>query len=597
MPPGDVTINGGKTVTVVGEGAAPNQTFEFELAYANSSGVAQTLPAGVTVNGGTTTPLKAAVNSTGAGSYDFGFTAAGFQAGSTHYFTLKETAGGTGPNWQNSTVEYLLEVTIPATGGAGSISRYKTRSGTPLPAWSSVGWTTGAPPGGKMSFTNIYTTPGGLIIKKLVDKGGSTSQSFSFTVYDSANNPVNLTLHGITVSPPTGTGYNLAGGVVTMMSGGTVTISNLPVGTYYVTEGASNYTAKWQIEGGTGGDGVKSGNMPISSTSNPIVTFTNTPKPTQWAPEALKKTVGKNMTADQFTFELWEANISGTREGPAYLQTKKNILGGAGVMTSGITFDPITLDTAKVYYFLLSETASTEAGWIMDKTEYLYRVTVSDNNGQLTTALVPVDFSSDKDTPSAFAGWKTYAGAVKPEFENEWSRYGFEFIKTDRNDNPLGGVEFELYACKYAGTAEAGGHTHSAVADGSAGCCWELLDTQESGPTGKVSFGELDPGQYILAETKTQPGFMLPMGQWLISIDIDGEITIEARGDIAPPAFKTGDGGTYTLPNYPNFDMPLTGGLTSMLLSVTGVIIIGLVSLKLFLLYRKRRQSNTGMAG
>ena len=826
-----ITINGTKNVTGA---SAPSSTFGWTLTELNSASATDVKSGGVTRT----------TSRTDAGSFSFP-EITGLEAGKTYYYSVAETTGGSGGSgsWSNDTTARIVTVTVTSGTSPTATANYTTGSST---------------------FTNTYTAPGGgLTIKKIVDNGGSASTRFSFTVYNSSNQAVNLTQGSISVSPSSDT-YDLENGVVTMTGGGTVTITNLPAGTYYVTEAATNYTTKWEIAGGASGSTNTSGNMAVSGTSSPTVTFTNTPKQTNWTPGAVKNTTGKNMSADQFSFELWEAESDGTKKGGTYLQRKTNTVGN--VMSNVINFDSISLTTTETKYYLLIETGSTQTGWTLDTTQYLFKVEPTDVNGQLTVTSSAVTFGKRTGSTGAFTDWKTFNGAVQPEFNNtftpnstswtpgatktsqkkdmvdhqfgfelynsnvsgtedslretvyntagsvsnlsfttinytaageyyyllkeivsndlpywiydttqylikvnvindngdlkvnsvtyssrtgntgsftgstnfnatkpafvnlysppktnefipitvrkdirgkssstdsfdfiltemeknpdnsftvkaggltqrrtidlsvspthsfavtdlepgtyyyritedsgspipgwvyddseyivtivvthdpstdkfsyvvtcpegfneleqivftnDYTNYNFEFMKVDRDENPLGGVEFELYDCKYADSPAP--HTHSPQASGEPGCCWELHDTQISGLDGMVRFTDLPPGNYMLVETKTQPGYQLPMGQWMISIDADGNITVEARGDETPPAFKVGTTtGVYMLPNYPSFDMPMTGGLTALLLSITGIILMGLVSIKLFLVYRGRRKRKSGMA-
>lgn len=171
---------------------------------------------------------------------------------------------------------------------------------------------------------------------------------------------------------------------------------------------------------------------------------------------------------------------------------------------------------------------------------------------------------------------------VEPEdggitFENKYNDTApFRFTKTGKNGAALPNVHFALYPCKLAGEA---GHTHSTLANNAAGCCWDIENpfrTAISDADGLVDFDGLPNGDYILVETRTQAGYMLPQGQWLIHVDTKAspKLTITARGDTLPPAFKIED-GQYSLPNHPQIILPKSGGGTVLLATALGAALLG----------------------
>ncbi len=173
-------------------------------------------------------------------------------------------------------------------------------------------------------------------------------------------------------------------------------------------------------------------------------------------------------------------------------------------------------------------------------------------------------------------------GASDPEdgcivFTNKYiGTVPFEFTKTDKNGAPLSGVSFALYTCT---KATVQGHVHSTTATNDPGCCWNVASpfrTATSTAAGLVSFGDLVSGDYMLVETKTKAGYQLPVGQWLIHVDVKAnpKLTITARGANMPPAFKLVS-GKYSLPNYPSMTLPKTGRATGLWVTVIGVMLIG----------------------
>jgi pilin isopeptide linkage protein len=118
------------------------------------------------------------------------------------------------------------------------------------------------------------------------------------------------------------------------------------------------------------------------------------------------------MAAGQFSFELYRSNAAGAQL--QLLQTKFNFSAGA---SSPVNFDRLRFTAAGDYYYLLKETASNEAGWTMDDTEYLIKVTVAGSSSSLTVA--SVTYSARHGGAGTFTSSQNYGnGANKPAFRN-----------------------------------------------------------------------------------------------------------------------------------------------------------------------------------
>lgn len=153
----------------------------------------------------------------------------------------------------------------------------------------------------------------------------------------------------------------------------------------------------------------------------------------------------------------------------------------------------------------------------------------------------------------------------------------FSFIKENENKAALSDVNFALYKGK-AGKVLTAENTDPLHAD----TYWDMdtpVGTAISAPDGKVEFSQLSSGSYLLMETKTQIGYQLPTGQWVIEVNQGtNTITIKAHGDPLPPAFYTTGSGTemvYHLPNYKQFVMPKAGKAAALLNTVLGLAILG----------------------
>ena len=125
-----------------------------------------------------------------------------------------------------------------------------------------------------------------------------------------------------------------------------------------------------------------------------------------------------------------------------------------------------------------------------------------------------------------------------------------EFIKENEKKEPLSGVEFKLYGGKAGEELKIGTNDNPNVAN----TYWDMgtvLQTKTSATTtGTVEFAALKTGNYLLVETKTVDGYLVPTGQWILTVDsINNKWTVQGRGDPLPPAFYS-EGGKQRLPNY-----------------------------------------------
>ncbi len=159
----------------------------------------------------------------------------------------------------------------------------------------------------------------------------------------------------------------------------------------------------------------------------------------------------------------------------------------------------------------------------------------------------------------------------------------FSFTKVDAtSDAPLAGASFELYACRDASHTHAADHSETAT--GEAGCCWDMEEPfakATSAADGIVDLGELAAGEYMLVETAAPDGYQLPYGQWVVGCDAAARsISIAARGDPAPPAFKRDAGtGAYSLLNYRAMVLPLAGaGFTADTLTLAAAVLLTFVA-------------------
>jgi len=156
--------------------------------------------------------------------------------------------------------------------------------------------------------------------------------------------------------------------------------------------------------------------------------------------------------------------------------------------------------------------------------------------------------------------------------DSESTDVDFNFTKTDETGEPLSGVQFCLTPCTSVGTVLSDAETtiRTSQADGS------------------VSFTGLSKGTYLLEETKTRSGYLLPAGQWILTVDAKAEkpLVITALG--SPMAFADHDDG-YTLVNYKTTKLPFAGGLTLVVFIVGGIVLVGAGIIVLNTLRSKKR--------
>lgn len=171
--------------------------------------------------------------------------------------------------------------------------------------------------------------------------------------------------------------------------------------------------------------------------------------------------------------------------------------------------------------------------------------------------------------------------------------YPVSFTKVDKDTKaPLKEVEFKLYTCSNTQPD----HTHSELAgeDSIKAGCWKPIQTEGqdreyiSDSNGKVDLGILETGEYMLQETKTVSGYVLPKGQWLMTVADKGTVSFQRKGDDTTPDFEQKD-GSWILPNTKKVTEPLpeTGGSGTGMLYLSAMLILALTGSSF--LYRKNK--------
>ncbi len=169
----------------------------------------------------------------------------------------------------------------------------------------------------------------------------------------------------------------------------------------------------------------------------------------------------------------------------------------------------------------------------------------------------------------------------------------FTFTKIGDGDAALAGATFELYKC--GNSAHTSAADHSELATNDTDCCWKVdaaYATATSGDDGVVSFTGLYSGQYMMVETASPEGYRRPYGQWMLDVDaVGGAVSVTARGEMLPPAFKVGADGAYSLPNYRNWTMPLAGAGGAVVLTAGGAALV--TAAVVAMLFSRRRNERS----
>jgi uncharacterized repeat protein (TIGR02543 family) len=178
----------------------------------------------------------------------------------------------------------------------------------------------------------------------------------------------------------------------------------------------------------------------------------------------------------------------------------------------------------------------------------------------------------------------------------------FIFTKVKASDlSPLPGAKFSLFACNNANHKTPRDHSaYDPDTVDTNSSCWEEAGSAESAGNGKVDFGNIKGGFYLLRETSAPNGYERPHGLWII--DVDDKATqpissITAAGSPVPPAFIADkDNTNLRLPNYKKTVLPLTGAIPRDLtiLMIGGVLLFALAWL-IFAIGSRRRKADTDM--
>lgn len=317
----------------------------------------------------------------------------------------------------------------------------------------------------------------------------------------------------------------------------------------------------------------------------------------------------------------WKKRSASTKivKAQLMLSSHSDIVYGSKTVTQQDLVAGNTITIPITYYYLTREHDNVQDDdreiTNEEKLEVTYTI-VQDAQGGLCLRFnklknAPDDENQGGDSSGIPAGALAYIDDTQFNIEltlwvresNAPSTMNFEFIKTNAGENPLEGVEFQLFTCSHQHTDDCGGlnnpdycnHVHSALVNQAADCCWNAgnpLQTAVSQSDGKVLFESLEEGDYMLVETKALPLYQLPQGQWMIHVNpVDDTVSFTAKGE-KPPAFKTdtiNGKKVISLPNYYIITLPQSGSMYKVLFIVAGVAVFGIAVIYLVNSRRKKQ--------
>ncbi|MCL2883028.1 MAG: hypothetical protein FWF30_00980, partial [Coriobacteriia bacterium] len=412
---------------------------------------------------------------------------------SSYTYTIKEDTP-LPSGWTSNGDVYQAVVTFVADpeseGGYDTVVTYKY--------WDGSAWVPFSDPADLPTFTNTYkTTPTSWTPKatKTTDGRDMTDGQFSFALYNSDEEGDQGTLVGTATNSGTGTS-----GQVTFED----QIYDSPGTFYYLMVETSAGVNGWKTDTAQhlikvtvtdNGDGTLTATpmllgdtdwVPYSGPADITFANTYTTTDTSWTPMATKTATGRDMTAGQFAFTIYNSDDQGHQ-----LDAIETATNAPGARNSAVDFTALGYNQPGTSYYLIEETSPGGAGWTADSTSYWVKVDVTDNGlGALVATATYWDGSA----------WATYSPAAVT-FNNTYTTTKTSWTPeatktTSGRDMADGQFSFALYSSDAAGTQGAEVETGTNTRDG------------DSSP---VTFDPLtydSPGTnyYLMVETSTDGG-------------------------------------------------------------------------------------------
>ena len=119
---------------------------------------------------------------------------------------------------------------------------------------------------------------------------------------------------------------------------------------------------------------------------------------------------------------------------------------------------------------------------------------------------------------------------------------------------------------------------------------WNPIDSSAtivtSNADGMVNFNALEPGYYILKETKAADGYHLPDTGWKLAVGHSGIPTLKDDED---NVVELNSDNNYVITNKVTTIIPLTGGIGTDIFYVAGVLLV--ISSAIAMMYQRKRRA------
>ena len=437
----------------------------------------------------------------------------GFEKAGTYVLTVKEKAGSdAGMEYSNAS----YDVTVVVKNGEKSLEIESVKAGeTVLQKNAEGAYDLPNESGKDASFVN-RVKKGSLAITKTVDAPEGTEMKtgkYTFKVtkdgkeYDKDGNQAD-------------------GAVIEVKAGETVTVSNLPIGSYKVTEKdaeKAGYTWTVKVEGENG----NSKEVAIIDKETKSVEFVNT-YTKHGAAEivAIKRINGNPPAESEFTFKLYKDSIK--EENRMETQTRT----GAGK----VQFGTQTYTEAGTYVYKVKEEAGNVKGYEYDESVYTVTVVVTNVDNKLESTVTYVKDGTSDVTTDAGAAEAEESGLEAAIFTNTYkpAKTTAVFTAEKKVEGPTIADDtftFELYKDEVEGTA---------------------LDTKTITGKGTVDFAEQtyeEAGTYtykIVEKAGTTPGYTYDASVYTVIVEVEdsgGELM--SRVTYVKDEDETGDAVPY----------------------------------------------------
>lgn len=348
----------------------------------------------------------------------------------------------------------------------------------------------------------------------------------------------------------------------------------------------------------------------ITNISRQTFTFTNK-GPNHLT--VLKTDTGSNPLANA-GFTLYDENgkVVESQKMSEYYRRNLTNTNDLQISIDGSIYSVYEAGNEKVYYTPLTdeEISAYLSGTLEDSEEVVALVhfdDLADGRYYLRETLSPNGYSGiDRNTRIQFTlpydssdGWTsssidgvncdTSDGVLNVQYtiKNKMNTGIFQFYKENKEGKRMQGVSFALYRLN----CNDDSHDHESdlikidengelATDYPYSNCWYQIAIADTNQNGFLSFNGLSPSNtYRLIEVKTDDGYSLPKGQWIITYDAIRQNFTVSESINQPPAFS-GQGTAadpYIVKNYKIGDLPSTGGRGWLYLLGAGLMLFVMI--------------------